>query len=75
MWEWVADWYDDSYDPSDLDDPTGPASGGSRVLRGGSWVSVPGFLRSANRDGIVPDSGFDSVGFRVVWGVAGGQEN
>ena len=58
VWEWVADWYDDSYDPSDLDDPTGPASGGSRVLRGGSWVSVPGFLRSANRDGIVPDGDY-----------------
>ncbi len=72
--EWVADWYG-PYDPSDLDDPTGPASGTSRVLRGGSWGLGPGFLRGAYRSGFDPDSEGGGLGFRVVWALAGGQEN
>lgn len=42
LWEWVADWYNDAYYRT-LEDgvrnPTGPESGQSRVLRGGSWIS------------------------------------
>ena len=35
VWEWVADWYDASYYASSSStNPTGPASGGTRVLRG-----------------------------------------
>jgi formylglycine-generating enzyme len=36
--EWCWDWYDqDFYDKSPEKNPTGPESGSSRVLRGGSW--------------------------------------
>jgi hypothetical protein len=38
VWEWCADWYGD-YPNTPQVDPTGPQTGGSRVLRGGSWNS------------------------------------
>ena len=37
-----------------------------RVLRGGSWVSFPGILRSADRNRYDPDDRFSYVGFRVA---------
>jgi len=36
MWEWCADHWADNYDGAQQVDPTGPANGTSRVLRGGS---------------------------------------
>ena len=38
-WEWVSDWYQGDYYSSQAtwNNPTGPASGTARVLRGGSW--------------------------------------
>lgn len=37
VWEWVHDWYNQNYyQHSPSQDPTGPASGRFRVLRGGS---------------------------------------
>ena len=50
VWEWVGDWYaDDYYKNSPLQSPTGPSSGESKVLRGGSWDSNPQQLRSTLR--------------------------
>ena len=41
--EWCGDWYgDDYYAKSPRYDPTGPAAGSCRVLRGGSWFEPPG---------------------------------
>jgi formylglycine-generating enzyme required for sulfatase activity len=65
--QWCADW-DDSfyYARSPRDDPTGPAHGHLRVLRGGSWRDGPLVTRSASRDGGAQDgSGFEQ-GFRVA---------
>lgn len=40
VWEWTADWYaDDYYAELVYDNPTGPAAGTFRVLRGGSFDS------------------------------------
>jgi len=39
VWEWCWDWYG-SYSSGAQTDPRGPGSGGSRVLRGGSWDSL-----------------------------------
>ena len=36
VWEWCWDWYG-PHEPSASVDPTGPDSGTTRVLRGGSW--------------------------------------
>jgi len=50
VWEWTADWYDKDYYKKAPDiDPTGPATGSQRVLRGGSWLSSPPRSRVAGR--------------------------
>ena len=42
VWEWVSDWYDSEYyKTAPLRNPTGPATGTSKVVRGGSWGSGP----------------------------------
>jgi formylglycine-generating enzyme required for sulfatase activity len=39
VWEWTADWYDaEYYRESESINPSGPAEGQSKVLRGGSWA-------------------------------------
>ncbi len=48
VWEWCWDWYG-PYDPAACVDPTGPARGGARVLRGGSWNDPAPSLRSSAR--------------------------
>jgi formylglycine-generating enzyme required for sulfatase activity len=66
VWEWTADWFAAAY-PTDNPsiDPTGPASGSNRVLRGGSWNYAGTFLRSATRINGNPSSPNYSIGFRV----------
>ena len=71
VWEWVADWYGESYYgtlPSGkaVDDPRGPQSGTVRVLRGGSFGDGTRFLRAALRLRFVPDFRGSLIGFRCV---------
>jgi formylglycine-generating enzyme len=67
VWEWCADWYgEEYYRASPADDPKGPDSGANRVLRGGSWLNRPDFIRSAFRSWDVPASRYDSSGFRLA---------
>ncbi len=67
VWEWVSDWYDDKYyRSSPLKDPTGPSSRYSRVVRGGSWDFIAGYLRAAFRYRCLPGYRGGNVGFRVV---------
>jgi formylglycine-generating enzyme required for sulfatase activity len=68
VWEWCADWYQDSYPSVPQTDPTGPASGTYRVLRGGSFDYVPGFCRCAFRNWHDPVLTLSVLGFRVVVG-------
>jgi formylglycine-generating enzyme required for sulfatase activity len=37
VWEWCNDWWDKNNYPSEEYNPTGTATGSSRVMRGGSW--------------------------------------
>ena len=67
VWEWVQDCWNDSYDGAPGDGRAWETEECSmRVLRGGSWIDVPGYLRSADR--IRFDSGYrsDDFGFRVA---------
>jgi len=65
VWEWVWDWWR-PYPGFAETDPTGPAAGDYRVIRGGSWFFSPGNARSAFR--YVDSPGFrgTDLGFRVV---------
>lgn len=63
--EWVEDWYD-FYPTSDSSDPEGPATGVSRVIRGGSWKTPARTSRSAARGGGSPAARWPFVGFRLV---------
>ena len=67
VWEWCADWYGkEYYATSPLDDPTGPATGDLRVLRGNSWDYMPGLTRSAARGRSRPDHHNGISGFRLA---------
>jgi formylglycine-generating enzyme required for sulfatase activity len=67
VWEWVADWYDENYYAvSPSRNPTGPSSGSYRALRGGSWNSSEDFVRASYRNGNVPDSWYNNIGFRCT---------
>jgi formylglycine-generating enzyme required for sulfatase activity len=65
--EWCSDWYDKKYYASSpATDPKGPDSGSFRVLRGGSWLVEPFFVRCAYRYGGTPDRRDANDGIRVV---------
>lgn len=67
VWEWVWDWYDEGYySRSPGSDPRGPASGSSRVIRGGSWDGIASLCRVADRNGISPGGSYFDLGFRLV---------
>lgn len=73
VYEWVYDWYaPDYYASSPVSNPSGPAMGSARVLRGGSWFSSFGYLlRAPYRSALAPSSAFDDIGFRCVVGAGG----
>ena len=70
VWEWCADWFDPHfYASSPLRDPSGPAAGVQRVMRGGSYLCHASYCnryrvdaRSANG----PDSSVGNLGLRTV---------
>ena len=64
VWEWCQDW-DAAYPSESVTDPTGPASGSSRVFRGGSWSSPTGLCSSAYRRRYGPVFRSAHRGFRV----------
>jgi sulfatase modifying factor 1 len=67
VYEWCADWKESEYYASSPGtDPTGPSSGSSRVLRGGSWLDDPDVVRCAYRNYLTPVRRYGSLGFRVL---------
>jgi formylglycine-generating enzyme required for sulfatase activity len=76
IWEWTADYWLGDYDVSEDGqlDPMGPDSGDHRVVRGGSWNSSEGWVRSAFRLVSVYYASSRSTApyfsFRVACGVA-----
>jgi formylglycine-generating enzyme required for sulfatase activity len=68
VWEWTADWYDAGYyAQSPSSDPTGPANGSLKVMRGGCWLSDASSLRTTCRKPELPDAWAPNVGFRCVY--------
>jgi len=68
VWEWMSDLYGSDYygSQTEWNNPTGPANGDRRVLRGGSWFSNEWCLRVSLRSSIGPDDAGSDVGFRCV---------
>jgi formylglycine-generating enzyme required for sulfatase activity len=69
VWEWCRDWYDeDEYRnrKDGVQDPPGPATGSSRVVRGGSWGSDRSDARCSYRFRREPDYFDNLIGFRLV---------
>lgn len=67
VWEWTADWHDDSwYARSPRDDPQGPPEGEVRVRRGGSWHTWPLYARCSYRNWNAPDTRYTLVGIRLI---------
>ena len=65
VWEWVEDWYGE-YSGRSVENPTGPAEGEEKVLRGGSWYSSAEYLVAFYRDRGRPDHWYDYFGFRCA---------
>jgi formylglycine-generating enzyme required for sulfatase activity len=67
VWEWVNDWYAETYyQSSPSTNPPGPATGAVRVLRGGSRGGDSNICRSSDRDYNAPYIVGPSSGFRVA---------
>ena len=72
VWEWCLDWYGGSayYAVSEKNNPCGPDSGSSRILRAGGWVDSSYYHRAANRNSSFPENRNPIQGFRCVREVA-----
>jgi formylglycine-generating enzyme required for sulfatase activity/serine/threonine protein kinase len=67
VWEWCQDWYGGGYyADSPPDDPPGPATGLSHVVRGGDWNGDAKSHRSALRGRYTPENRRNYLGFRVA---------
>ena len=65
VWEWCQDWYG-SYSSSSQTNPTGPATGSVRVLRGGGWFNGARRCRVSYRFNYYPDFNNSYYGFRLA---------
>jgi formylglycine-generating enzyme required for sulfatase activity len=66
VWEWVQDWYGDSYATGVMVDPTGVTSSSVRVMRGGGFVNLARNVRSAKRFSHDPSLRYCAFGARLV---------
>jgi formylglycine-generating enzyme required for sulfatase activity len=72
VWEWCGDRYGDKYydeckAKGVVENPVGPETGSSRVLRGGGWGDDAGGCRSADRNAGAPGNRSDYAGFRLAF--------
>ncbi len=63
--EWCQDWHG-PYAGADVKDPSGPAQGTERAIRGGSWRDMKAALRPGQRRSLPPGQSNAETGFRVV---------
>ena len=65
VWEWCRDWWG-AYASDCQVDPTGPATGSDRVIRGGSFASATRYVRSAYRYRLSPSDRRYLLGARLL---------
>ena len=65
VYEWVGDWLG-AYAAEAQTNPSGPATGQDRVLRGSSWKSFQDRARTAARSSGEPGTRLDHMGFRCA---------
>ncbi|MES2276398.1 MAG: formylglycine-generating enzyme family protein [Bacteroidota bacterium] len=65
LWEWCRDWYG-PLPGGNLVDPGGPATGGFKANKGGSWGSGANDQRAANRAQNPPNEDSAYRGFRIA---------
>jgi formylglycine-generating enzyme required for sulfatase activity len=63
--EWVWDFHE-AYSMFPQSDPTGPAAGASRILRGGDWDDAAADTRSARRANTAPTIATATTGMRLA---------
>ena len=67
VWEWVSDWYGDSYyKMSTVNDPQGPTSGSVRVRRGGSRRTWTLYARCSFRNWNAVSTQYTLLGMRLL---------
>jgi len=67
VWEWTFDWFQPTYYSISPDNnPRGPFSGTTRVIRGGSWSKPAEAIRTVMRASLKPEETFNTLGFRCV---------
>jgi sulfatase modifying factor 1 len=69
VWEWCSDWFHTGFTTAERRDPGGPASGQTRVMKGGSFLCHASYCnryRVAARTSNTPDSAASNIGFRCV---------
>jgi formylglycine-generating enzyme required for sulfatase activity len=74
VWEWCADQWHENYEEAPTDgsawiEATNNDNQSRRLLRGGSWINIPAYCRSAIRYNVNPAFGSSNIGFRVVCGI------
>jgi formylglycine-generating enzyme required for sulfatase activity len=68
VWEWTADWYHrDAYRQGTTTDPTGPASGTWKTLRGGSYMNLASYCTCSHREPARPERVAYTTGFRCAY--------
>ncbi len=65
VWEWCWDWAG-NYTTDLQTDPRGPATGSTRVGRGGNWNYYAAHCRNSYRYGNSPDYSATNIGFRCA---------
>ncbi len=68
VWDWVQDSYHGNYAgaPADGAKRSESCRTADRVIRGGAWLDLPAWLRSANRSGSWPSDRLGTLGFRLA---------